>query len=114
MIAADDSVRLEANYRKRDMNTTTPNVGKKTDRTRGKEPPLPRADAAKMARVQFEGFSAELKAAMKAAAQRNGWGAEDWPLQVQLVQAALFCGWDEGVLVNAYACPPPGLLEAVP
>ncbi|MFZ1492061.1 MAG: hypothetical protein WAU60_01435 [Candidatus Competibacter denitrificans] len=86
---------------------------KSIGRPRGKEPPLPRADAAKMARVQFEGFSAELKAALKTAAKRNGWVAEDWPLQVQLVQAALFCGWDEVVLVNAYACPPPGLLEAV-
>lgn len=95
------------------MNTTKPNVGKKTYRPRGKEPPLPRADAAQMARVQFEGFSVALKAALKAAAKRNGWVAEDWPLQVQLVQAALFCGWAEDVLATAYACPPPGRLEAV-
>ena len=41
------------------------------------------------ARVAFAGFHQTLKAAMKGAAIRNGWCAETWPLQVELVADAL-------------------------
>lgn len=40
---------------------------------------------------------------MKGAAIRNGWGAETWPLQVELVADALLRGNDPEVLATAYS-----------
>lgn len=55
------------------------------------------------ARVTFASFRHDLKAAMKGAAIRNGWGAETWPLQVELVADALLRGNDPEVLATAYS-----------
>lgn len=55
------------------------------------------------ARVAFAGFHQTLKAAMKGAAIRNGWCAETWPLQVELVADALLRGNDPEVMATAYS-----------
>lgn len=55
------------------------------------------------ARVAFAGFHQTLKAAMKGAAIRNGWCAETWPLQVELVADALLRGEDPEALADAYS-----------
>jgi hypothetical protein len=55
------------------------------------------------ARVAFASFRHDLKAAMKGAAIRNGWCADTWPLQVELVADALMRGNDPEVLALAYS-----------
>ena len=55
------------------------------------------------ARVAFAGFHQTLKAAMKGAAIRNGWCAETWPPQVELVADALLRGIDPEVLAVTYS-----------
>ena len=55
------------------------------------------------ARLMFATFQPGLKAAMKGAAIRNGWCAETWPLQVELVADALLRGIDPEVLAVTYS-----------
>lgn len=47
---------------------------------------------AHQAREIFAAWNPELKAALKAAAIRNGWQAEDWPLQIALCAEAMMDG----------------------
>jgi hypothetical protein len=55
------------------------------------------------ARVAFASFRHDLKAAMKGAAIRNGWCADTWPLQVELVADALLRGENPASLETAYS-----------
>jgi hypothetical protein len=59
-----------------------------------------------LARLTFAAFPPELKAAMKTAAARNQWQAEDWPRQIEMLQDAMRQGHSADALANAYSNPP--------
>ena len=55
----------------------------------------------------YRAFTPELKAALKIAAERNGWLPEDWPMHIRMVFNALSAGLTAEVLAHGY-------LEGVP
>lgn len=60
------------------------------------------------AREIFSTWNPDLKAALKAAAIRNGWQAEDWPYQIALCAEALIEGRaTEADLIADYQLPIP-------
>lgn len=59
-----------------------------------------------LARLTFATFPTDLRAAMKAAAMRNQWQAEDWPRQIELLQSAMQAGHGPDALATAYSNPP--------
>ena len=60
------------------------------------------------AREIFSTWSPDLKAALKAAAIRNGWQADDWPYQIALCAEALIEGRaTEADLIDIYQLPIP-------
>jgi len=60
------------------------------------------------AREIFSSWKPDLKAALKAAAIRNGWQAEDWPYQIALCAEALIAGSaTEADLIADYQLPIP-------
>lgn len=58
-----------------------------------------------LARLTFATFPADLRAAMKSAALRNQWQADDWPLQIALLNDAMLAGHDPATLATAYSKP---------
>lgn len=62
---------------------------------------------AHQAREIFSTWHPDLKAALKAAALRNGWQAEDWPYQIALCVEALIEGRvTEAELITQYQQAP--------
>jgi len=60
------------------------------------------------AREIFSTWKPDLKAALKGAAIRNGWQAEDWPYQIALCVEALIEGRaTEADLIAEYQLPTP-------
>lgn len=58
------------------------------------------------ARLTFATFPTDLRAAMKTAAVRNAWQAEDWPRQIELLSDAMQAGHTPDALATAYQNPP--------
>lgn len=60
-------------------------------------------------RVQFiyAAFPPALKAAMKVAAERNGWCRKTWAFQTEALADAMTRGWTADELADAYRNPPP-------
>ena len=59
-------------------------------------------------RMAYAAFPPALKAAMKTAAQRNGWCRETWAMQTALIQDALLAGRElESTLIAGYSLKPP-------
>jgi hypothetical protein len=60
------------------------------------------------ARAAYIAFPPALKAAMKIAADRNGWCRKTWAFQTEAIaEAMLTGGWTADELADAYRNPPP-------
>lgn len=59
------------------------------------------------ARTLYAGFPPTLKAAMKVAAERNGWCKTTWASQTEALADAMTRGWTADELADAYRNPPP-------
>ena len=59
------------------------------------------------ARTTYAAFPPALKAAMKIAADRNGWCPKTWAQQTEAIAEAMTRGWTADELADAYRNPPP-------